>query len=239
MIYKDISNYPLSNTIDGGDSCVRASLIKICKHKERENFVLKDYLKNGLGVRHPSDTPWDNPLNFTRDQLLPLVAALYGLGYYKEVRSLFWSHMRRCFFGQNFQRDFKGTWKFPWPHKVRDFQKTGSVVTFGKSSWRMFDFADPIWWPDHLWHMIKGGRMYPLYFVGIIGIPLLWTKLYLNTLMSQKNNELNQIFSQAVVAGEWAKNLFKETRDLEISLYRYWGTDRNEIEYAEMILEDL
>lgn len=235
MIYKDSKGYPVSRTDeslgcvgDGGDSCVRASLIKITSPTDG-HFSMAEYVKGGLGVRHPDETPWNNPWNFTKDQLLCLIAALYKIGRHDLIRKIFYAHFIRLFFCQNFQRDAKGTWKYPWPHKMQG----GDPKDNGK--WRIFDFADPIWAPDHLWHMIKGGRIYPLYFVALLGIPLLWFRLYLNTVMSQKKNELNQIFCQSVVAGEWAEKLFLKTKDLIPSLIRYWDVDRGEGEYVKMI----
>lgn len=186
------------------------------------------YEAYGKCMRYPFVAPWNNTKNFSRDQLIPLVAGLSALGDKYPAKRVFWSHARRLFFCQNFERDYPCSTKYPWPHTFTNDK--------GMKETRLFDFADPLM-PDHIWHLIKCARIYYLYPFALIGIPWLVLSIFFHGRSSHK--EHNQMVSMVKVQGKWAIKLFKRwTPTWKEDLREYWGS-RNEIEYAEMIIKDL
>lgn len=222
MIKRDLNGFIVDDTMDGGDSANRAGLMVLFGEK----IFLSDYLlfnsKHELDspcTRHPYQRPWNNPKNFSRDQLIPFVAGLWRQNRQDLVRKIFYAHIKRFFFCQNFERDWPGTTKYPWPHKV-------------DGKWRMFDFADPLL-PDHIWHLILCGKIWPLYWFGIIGYPWLILSIMINAMGS--SNDQGQIISQCVVAGRPFVRFYKwRTVDWKKRLATYWYFSRNqrEIEIA-------
>jgi hypothetical protein len=173
--------------------------------------------------------PWNNWLNFTRDQLIPIVAGTLAQADTNEAcRAVFWTHLRRGFFCQNFQRDHVGTWKKPWPHIMTG----GDPVDEGKN--RNFDFADPLL-PNHIWALIKAARIKWLYVFGVIGIPWFIINMIFHSLSGHK--EHNQIICECYINGSWALKLFRlVVRNWEKDSFNYWNS-RNEIEYHLHLVE--
>lgn len=178
---------------DGGDS---AHLVALDIQATSLNPArAKLFLIDGKVVRHPRPAipngwgitkvpPWDNPSNGTRDQMSGIVGCLAAHGYKKECRKLFWDTLLRLGFAQNFERDAKGTTKFPWPHYAhrqmgnpakkypayqgwpqwlvkfaRPILKTLRIVKQeNDGAWVWFDFADPLWLaPHYILAMAAGG----------------------------------------------------------------------------------
>lgn len=219
MIYYDGYHFPVDQTFDGGDSALRAALLHLFLGPRDLRVMYED---DGWLVRHPVAEPWWNPLNMSRDNSIPLIAALPP----EAVRRVFWRFAKRGFLGQNWQRDWPGSWKYPWPHKIA----VGDPKDIG--TWRLFDGPD-IYTPDHAWHMITCGRIWWLYWFAVIGIPWMVVSMYLHSLSSHR--EHNQIICMAYRQGPWAVRLFKWLVPAwKQDLLEYWGS-RNEIEYYEMI----
>lgn len=216
---------------DGGDSANRAGLLAIAGDEQllfvtRGQELLNLYHKGGICVRHPSQVPWNNPKNFTRDQLLPLTAGLYAQRRYSEVRDIFWAHAKRFFFCQNSERDVVGSTKYPWPHSF--------INDKGVKETRMFDFADPLW-PNDIWHLIKAGRMWYLYWFAIIGIPC-----FLFALGSHcefyKGDDEGQMIAACYIQGPWALRMYRTHRKGWISkLESYWNGWRNQPEISSAL----
>lgn len=227
MIFVDQHGFLCNETQDGGDSAMRAGMIA----QFYGGFFtprIKYYEQNGVCVRHPIQVPWNNPKNFTRDQLIPLVAGLNVGGYQDAVKRIFWSHAKRAFLCQNSERDYPGSTKYPYPHTF--------INDRGQQEKRSFDFADPLL-PDHIWHLIKCARLYYLYPFALVGIPWLILSIFVHARSSHK--EHNQIISMVKVQGAWAVKLFKRwTPSWREDLREYWGS-RNEMEYADLIIKDL
>ncbi len=222
MIFWDDFGLPVDRTMDGGDSAMRAGMLATFSNIR----VADRYETNGICVRHIADYPWNNPWNFSRDQMIPLVAGLYFTGKYKAVRRIFWRSVFRLFFAQNFERDYPGTTKLPWPHKfINDKFRVEK---------RLFDFADPLA-PDHIWHLIKCGRLWFLYPFAVIGLP--WFALSVALHGRSKHREHNQVICMCMVQGPWAVKLFtKLVPSWERDVRWYWDS-RKENKYADLICE--
>jgi len=223
MIYRDASGFLVDETLDGGDSALREAIAFLFSE---ERDLRSFYERDGLLVRHPEQVPWNNPLNMSRDNSVPIIAALPV----EAVRRVFWRTVKRGFFAQNIERDYPGSRKYPWPHKI----KVGDPVDIG--TWRVFDYADPLM-PDHIWHLIWCGRLWPLYWWAVIGVPWMVVSMWLHAHSSHK--EHNQIICMCVRQGQWAVRLFKWlTPTWKQDLLEYWGS-RNEVEYAVMVIGQL
>lgn len=144
MIYLDEQGYPVDRTYDGGDSAVRNGMLLLVGHPSAKPMT--DYVHSGgMLTRHPHQAPWNNPYNFSRDQLMACVPGMDRA----TARKVLYSCLLRMCFAQNIQRDWPGSWKFPWPHMVDGEQ-------------RNFDFADPLM-PNHMGALIIAARLYVLY----------------------------------------------------------------------------
>lgn len=224
MIFYDKRGLPVDETGGGGDSCVRASLLSICNKGPLS--VISWYFTSGLPVRHPVDAPWNNPLNFSRDQMMMMIGGLKAVNDIEKIRKIFWSCFKRLFFCPNFERNHIGSTKYPWPH--------GFIDINGKKVFKNFDFADYLL-PNHWGAMIIGGRLKPMYFL----LPICYFFHLLNILFHRysKHHEVNQFFSECYVYGT-LKLMDKIVPNWQSVSAKYWSK-RNEIEYHEMLLEKM
>lgn len=214
-----LDNYQLpASRDDVMDSCVRISIISLQGgHDEQVNL----YEKDGYVYRHPYTAHANNKWNCTPDQIKMWLMATKDV---KAVRRVFWRHVQRLGFSQDFQRDAVGTWKYPWPHKMTG----GDPVDEGK--WRMFDFATPTL-PAQWGMMIIKGRFILLYPLLIFCILFHFFGLLLTNIT--KPFEVNQLFAESVVYKTiW---FFNHLKWVPIS-YEYWGV-RDEPEYHTIILK--
>lgn len=233
MIYRSDAGFLADHSLDEGDGAMRAGIAEITGMSSEPLHLYEAPFKTGLFRRSPIDFPWTSTGNFTRDQMLPLVAAMGKRGMYSTIRRFFWQRAKQLFFMQNFERDVPGSTKYPWPHKVKPYSESNPnqpEVT------RSFDFADPLL-PHHIWHIIKAGKMYEFYWFAIIALPFFFLDMMVHG-MSKSKDEENQMFSMAYVQGKWALKLYKKYWFNEEVSKRYWGS-RNEIEYHEAIMEVL
>lgn len=102
---------PVDETGDGGDSCNRNGQLAVI---DRPAIGGDFYLVNGKPVRHPYQKPWDNPKNFTRDQLVPFVC-----GVIKQRDTHLYpvcEELVKKWFAPNKERDYVGSKKLPYPH---------------------------------------------------------------------------------------------------------------------------
>jgi len=81
---------------DGGDSAARTGILAACG-SDYDRIQAQSFVIEGLGVRHPTQVPYNNPNSFTRDQLIQLTAGLEV----KQARALLISHAKRGFICQN------------------------------------------------------------------------------------------------------------------------------------------
>lgn len=222
MIYRH-RGYLSDSTYDLMDSAMRAGIKTVFSN---EPEYVENYEDNGILVRGPNQYPASNSRNFTRDQLIPLVAAFHFTGNHAIARRVFYSHMRRAFFCQNFERDIEGSTKYPWPHKIT----VGDPKDVG--TWRAFDFADPLM-PHHIFMLAIAGRVYWAY--AIMPIAFIFLALSILFVSRDIDEEQNQMLCLLKVYGEPWISFYKimnptwaEQTD------RYWYK-RGEFEYAEWI----
>lgn len=82
---------------------------------------------DGVFYRHPKLTPWNNPYSkeygFSRDQMIPLVAAMGVWGFTTELRRL-WNALPQDVVGGT-KHTFNGEWKMVFGHKT---VFTGDIV---------------------------------------------------------------------------------------------------------------
>lgn len=226
---KVIDGVPVDNGAnDQGDSARAWGILQLVQYTGEPLCPPERFMAGwGLARRSPAQIPWNNPWNFTRDQLMCLVAGFYVLGRYDLIRQLFWRHLLRFFFCQNFERDYVGTKKYPWPHSF--------INDKGEREFRWFDFADPLSF-DQIWVLIRAGRLWYLYPFGIIGLPVFYVKLLLMNSKSHADVELNQLFCQCFIAGKFFIKMFKDIPDWELSFKKYWCGWRVSCEIAEKLI---
>jgi hypothetical protein len=97
---------------DGGDSAMRTGLMATCgSSQDRFNLQEFDPKMDGVFVRHPHQFPWNNPNNFTRDQLICYIAGCKSIGAIVITKPAFVNAIKRGFRAQNIERDAPGTKK--------------------------------------------------------------------------------------------------------------------------------
>ncbi len=237
MIFRSDGHLPCAKGGDQGDSAVRAGLLEIADLLIEDISQYEAY--PGELVRSPYQFPWNNPGNFTKDQMKCLVAGLYKAGRHDIIRRVLYATIKRCFFMQNIDRDKPGSTKLPYPHKnYKDSNPLATTYPFyakkqpnavlGEIESRTFDYADPMF-PNDMWFLIKAAKAYELYWFAIIGIPFFILDMVLHSLGT--HNEENQTICECYVNGRWALNLYKFiNRKWQDISYKYWS-ERGEIEY--------
>lgn len=199
---------------DGGDSACRTSLMAMCESRIDKDLLPLFYLqKANKLVRHPYQYPFYRHENFSRDQLLPMVAGLSVAGYDEIVRNIFWDHAKRYFLCQNDE-------SYIYPGKKKELPDGRDILA-----------------PDHIWHLIVCGKMWYLYWFGIIGYPwqmlsILWSAFIM------KETEQNQLFCMVNMSG-----LFKiyitlyGMDDFKKNMYDYFSGWRDQKEIADFVIE--
>jgi hypothetical protein len=222
MIYIDESYLPVDQTMDGGDSTVRGGIMMMCNYRNELGLGMLAWFPKpfkGWFTRHCFKAPWDNPKNFSRDQMLPYIAGLHRIDEHIWVKMFFYERLKQFFFAQNFERDYPGTTKYPWPHKV-------------DGKWRLFDFADPLL-PNHIGAIILAGKIKWAYPFLLLAYP--WHLLGLIIHRFSKHHEENQAISESYIYGTLPIYRRIHPRWKEVSK-AYWQR-RNEIEYHDMLVK--
>ncbi len=230
MDYRDEQGFLVDVTLDGGDSAHFAGLSGMFGNLE----PLEKYeISPGTLVRHPTDYPYNNPRNFTVDQLDPFVAACSSQGRHDIVRRVFWKTLKRGFFMQNFERDVPGSTKYPWPHSFHKDSDSNKEMEH-----RYFDFADPLG-PADIWHLILCGRMWYLYWFGLIGYPTLFLSIAIHCLFNKSFDE-GQVISKAVIGGKFFVHLYKILKSKWAGhLFIFWAWNRDMPQMYELIQKGL
>lgn len=99
---------------DGGDSAHKTGIIAFC-NSHRDQQVLHKLEENGIMRRHPSQAPWNNYRNCSRDQLIAYAGGCWRAGKHDIVGRLLQQHAERMppFTCQNTEDDWPGTAKHP------------------------------------------------------------------------------------------------------------------------------
>jgi len=248
MIYKDERGYLVTKSLDGGDTAVREGLMATFG---QPNKIL-DLVTGGICVRNPWQPPWNNPNNFTIDQLKCLVAGLYSIGRKDICEQILKAQEDRGYFAQNCERDWPGSTKLTRPHCFYKDSKPDNRTILMDWSWSKFGFEIPAGkidknqeietkYFDHAdllrpndWEFLKvaAGRKAPG------GIGLTWHHAALTSHIKSDYQEQCQMYSECVVMG--TKEEFKKTRNLDSRGGSYWGSEgRLEIEYHLLMMKDL
>jgi hypothetical protein len=241
MIHLDEHDLPTSID-DGMDSCVRQAIITMCNSHFKNWALMCEYERNGYGVRHPHESPANNRWNFTGDQLAMLIAGLHAAGDVKAIRRLFWRHVKRLGFCQNFERDVTGSTKYLWPHTFYKDSKPNPTTVLWPAKLqplpgvviesKKLDFAD-LCSPSRFGMMIVGGRIWWLYWA----LPLCRGVNRLNICATARSthDEMNQLIAECSVLGtiETFKRIIPAWHKRS---EHYWSV-RNEIEYHDMLVQ--
>jgi len=252
MIYLDSEGYPVNVTKDGMDSSVREGILQITQPEIWKKVKDPDnYERNGFLMRHPLQDTASNERNNTRDNMLPMIAALFARDEVAALRRVFWRVVKRGCFSQSFERDVRGSGKKLYPHKF--YKDSWSTITLKHDTitvplWkhlsphskivkRWIDWADPFM-PGHMAMLIRATQYKWLYPLMLPGLLWLWVSFLFMKQNSQKDTELNQLFCQCYVLGPYWLRKIKTLPDWELSFRNYWGK-RKESEYADYIIEYL
>lgn len=190
----------------------------------------------GYAVRHFDDgISWHaNRNNFTRDQLMPLVAGLIFQGNWEICRKLFWTHFRRAFFCQNIDRDYPNTPKRPYPHWF--------VNKRGEREFSWFNYRDPLL-PHHVLALFVAARfggnlredICVALVYGILGpIALVTFILEALSLRWSSNYDIGAFFSTAHIL-EWVGLFAWLIPDYDKRFLDYFSGWRNFKECAEAL----
>lgn len=249
MIYLDINGFPVDASYDGGDSAVRAGIIAVCNPSTTINLE-QYYTHSGNMVRHPTQIPSNNPKNFTRDQMLCIVAGLYAQGKYDIIKKVLYGRLKAFCFAANTERDYAGSTKMKRPHSFYKDSNPNTKTVPMKFDWssfkfkididefdmthelesKMFDSADPLL-PNHIWFLIKAAKAYWLYPFFLVGMPIHLVSMYIHS--KTDHFEENQAICESYVCG--TLNLFKLwNKNWKAINSKYWS-DRNELEYQTML----
>ena len=93
MIDRDAAGFPVDETGDGGDSAMRHGMLCVFERVTQHPYTMLGYEVNESGwlKRHPTQEPWNNPKNFTRDQLIPAITGAYAMGETKLCRRVLYA----------------------------------------------------------------------------------------------------------------------------------------------------
>lgn len=258
MIFKDSNCYLVSETLDGMDSCFRAGIATVFKLDAIYNGPKNYCHYSPTPVRHPLEAPANNPKNFSRDQLIPLMGGLYTIDEILYSKRIFWQLFRRAFFCFNTERDMPGSTKYPWPHSFYkdSFPKSTTDHIFStKKDYsvilphelkgrkveiesRLFDGPDPLLFTPHvIWYLAKCSR---LRFIELLLAPIGYLWLYLSIYFHSKDPEyeINQILIITKIMGKFWVDLFKKYNPNWKEQVKYYFDSRKEGHYSYAIIEN-
>lgn len=199
---------------DGGDSAMRTGLMALSGSDiDRYNLFMFFKSKENLLVRHPAQVPWNNPKNFTRDQLTCYMAGA-SLQEPYITKSIYKACLKRGFRAQNTESDYEGTTKkFP-------------------------DGADLLSPADILFLAVCTD----VHFLGLLGLSIIGAPWFLlNLLYATKikpYGEQNQILCQCLVFGKLATKLYTKLHpNYKKAISDYWGGWRDQPEIGQALID--
>ena len=192
---------------DGGDSSHKTGFAAFCSSQEDFPHLFK-FESNGIMVRHPTQFPWNNWKNSTRDQLLAYVAGCWRAGHSDVNQRLLAAHAARLpsFTCQNTEKDEPGSVKIP-------------------------PIGDPLWPDDIMTLKIASGDS------GAYSEPLgqLWLQLSIEGADPDITVEKNQLIVKSIICGkldlyvQCHPNYAENIRD-------YWSGWRNQPQIADALI---
>jgi len=81
--------------LDGGDSAHRTGVLAFCNSDIDRKNLPAFRISRGVMTRHPTQVPWNNPNNCTRDQLIGYIAGCWRTGRTDIVAELLTAHAQR------------------------------------------------------------------------------------------------------------------------------------------------
>lgn len=198
---------------DWQDSCRLAGLMAMINHPKAPNmrYYVKHLLGVGaVGVRCPIEPPADNPNNFSRDQLMLLVAGLHAQKKFYLAECLYDAAKARGYRAQNTEHDYPGTTK-------------------------KFPDGPDILFPSAVNHLKLASQLSGS-FLGYVNLTL---DILINAAFTP-TREPNQLIAMCVVAGpKWVAFYKKVTPKWRTAIREYWSGWRGEPEIAEMFIQFL
>ena len=208
------NNFPKpAGATDWMDSAHLAGMMALVKHPAMSSDLIRKYVVyvDGQlkGVRCPEDASGlcpANPNNFTRDQLIPLVAGLYKMGRQDEVKALLRLAIDSHYRAQNIEKDVPGSVK------------------------RFPDGAD-ILLPSHINHLRICSGIKPK----LLGKFILCLQVVINGIFTPMS-EPNNLIAMCYVAGpSYIKFLKLTNPNINKAVEEYWSGWRGESELASSI----
>lgn len=213
MIFND--GFPKDNgASDWMDSARLAGMMALFNHPDMSREKLAQYAVNDgfEAVRCPVDptgNPSNNPKNFTRDQLIPLIAGMSKMDLPVICIRLYAAAQDRKYRAQNIESDVPGS--------VKKFPDGADLLT-----------------PSHMNHL----RMCAGQGSSLLGKAWLIMDIMFNGLFSPMS-EPNQIMAMCKIAGPfYVKLLRKVNKKLDAAIREYWSGWRGESEFAEFLIQN-
>lgn len=201
---------------DGGDSAMRTGILAWAGSHQDELNLGKFEIKPGLFVRHPTQAPWNNPNNFTRDQLVCYVAGCFAAGYSGICERAFITAVHRRLRAQNTEADVPGSTKhFP-------------------------DGADLLM-PDIMYFLgiCAGLPKFVLAGLAIFGYPMLVLNILWSTLV-KPYGEQNQLICICSIVGVRTLKFYRWLHpNYQKALVQYWGGWRDQMEIADKVINKI
>jgi len=218
MIFDELGLPKDVGATDKMDSARLAGLMVLIGFKS-EGIDLMKYIKYDqdgrvVAMRHPTEVPSNNHKNFTRDQLLPLVAGLKKQGHAGTVRKLYYAAKERCYRAQNTEADHDGT--------LKKFPNGADLLT-----------------PDVMNHLRICGDLEPK----LLGKLFLKASMYVSAKYTPLR-EPNQLWATLIMAGDdYVRQYKKMNPQWKRAIRKYWseedGAWRGEPELAEHFINYL
>lgn len=190
---------------DKMDSARLAGIMSMIGHPSAPD--LSKYIIGDQAVRHPHEEPANNPNNFTRDQLMCLVAGLHAQGRTDICKSLYLAAKKRGYKAQNSEYDYPGTTKkFP---NGRDILSPSNMLAL---------------------RIAAGEKGFALGHIWVV-IDILFNAIFTPT------REPNQLICQLYVISKKYLKLYKFlTPKWKLAITEYWGGWRGEPELADQMI---
>lgn len=203
--------------MEGGDSARSTGMMALFGSKLDQQLLewFEKPYKSGLLSRHPFQYGTDD---FTRDQLLPMMAGLSEAQETALARRVFWAHAKRLFMCQNYMEQFPS---------LDGGLKRKDKGWFGR---------DPLS-PSHVGFIILCARLWYLYPFLLIAYPWFILDCYFATKVRPRV-EQNQTIAMAKVfklLGLWTK----WHPNWRGSLIEYWGGWRDQKALGEFIIQGI
>lgn len=201
---------------DGGDSCMRTGLMALLGDtQDKVNLLFMVRLTPpGILVRHPYQEPWNNPNNFTRDQLICWMAGAKAVGMESIPREVFKQCVKRGFRAQNTEYDYPGsTKKFP---NGPDLLSPADMLFLGYCA------------------NVNIGL---LCLLAVVGLPWFIASLLVATKINPEG-EQNQMICQCLIYGRLATKLYVNMhRSWAKITLDYWGGWRDQAEIGNLLID--